>query len=94
VALGHGFTLGPTAVRPSGRAIVMLQSSSAPEERERAPSTNDLRMTSMRERKQAGLYQMAERVFGDSQGAWVHDKMSTFGGTGAELTRRVGREFD
>ena len=60
---------------------------SAPsQERQKAPSSPNLRGA---ERKDwDDLSQMAERVFGDSQGDWVHNKVMLFGGTGLDLSQQ------
>ncbi|KAL3912034.1 MAG: hypothetical protein SGPRY_008474 [Prymnesium sp.] len=36
--------------------------------------------------RQQGLYLMAERVFGETQGDWVYDKMTMFGGTDLDFS--------
>ena len=67
---------------------------SCPQERERGPSTADWRPF---DSKRDDLSQMAERVFGESQGDWVMNKMTMFGSlpTGLDLpSNRPGANFD
>ena len=51
-----------------------------PQDRLQTPSSPSLHSAERKERDD--LSQMAERVFGESQGDWVHNKVMLFGGTG------------